>query len=57
MSDGGKTWFVSIDDHGGMKLPPELLRRLGIRPGAELALILSGQSVYIHPLRQEEPVS
>jgi bifunctional DNA-binding transcriptional regulator/antitoxin component of YhaV-PrlF toxin-antitoxin module len=55
--DAGKIWWVALDDRGRLTMPPELLRRLGIRPGAELALILGGQSVYIHPVHSEDPVS
>ena len=56
MNDGGKVWWVTLDDKGRLTMPPELLHRLGIRPGAEVALILGGQSVYIHPVRSEDPV-
>ena len=57
MNDAGKIWWVTVDDRGRLTLPPELLRRLGIGPGSELALIVGGQSVYLHPVRSEDPVS
>ena len=57
MSEGGKIWWVTLDDLGRITLPLELQRRLGILPSAELALILGGQSVYLHPVRSEDPVS
>ncbi len=55
---GGKIWWVTLDDEGCLTMPPELLRRLGLLPGAEIALVLGGQSVYIHPvLAEDNPVS
>ena len=56
----GKIWWVTLDDHGRITLPPELLHRLGLLPNAraELALILAGSSVYLHPVTVDEtPVS
>jgi len=57
VNDYGKVWWVTLDDRGRMTIPPELLHRLGILPGAELALILGGHSVYIHPVRSDDGVS
>ena len=52
-----KIWFVTLDDRGRIELPVDLCRRLGIAPGSELALVVHGQSVYLHPRCPDEPVS
>lgn len=52
-----KIWFVELDDRGRIEIPAELRRRLGIGHGSELALVVHGHSVYLHPRCPDEPVS